>query len=56
MDGTWCAVLTVGYDGKRKRRYLCGRTKAEVLEKLKQAHAESVISLVTEPGRVRISD
>ena len=35
-DGNWCSVLTVGYDenGKRKRRYLYGRTKGEVLEKL----------------------
>ena len=35
-DGKWCATLAVGYDqnGKRKRRYLYGRTKAEVLEKL----------------------
>ena len=31
-DNTWCAVLAIGYDqnGKRKRRYLYGRTKAEV--------------------------
>ena len=37
-NGQWCAALTIGYDGngKRRRRYLYGRTKGEVLEKLNE--------------------
>ncbi len=44
-DGTWCAVLTVGYDEneKRKQRYIYGRTKAEVLEMLSRKRAETII-------------
>lgn len=35
-DGTWCATIGVGYDstGKRRRRTIFGRTKAEVQKKL----------------------
>ncbi len=35
-DGTWCATIGVGYDanGKRRRRTLFGRTKADVLKTL----------------------
>src|SRR5690349_25008834 len=32
----WCATVDLGYiDGKRKRKYLYGKTRKEVAEKLK---------------------
>ena len=57
-DGTWCATLTVGFDpnGKRKRRYRYGRTKAEVLEKLSKSRAESLSGLVVDPNQLRMAD
>ncbi len=57
-DGTWCATLTVGFDpnGKRKRRYRYGRTKAEVLEKLSNSRAESLSGLVVDPNQLRMAD
>jgi integrase len=57
-DGTWCAVLTVGYDenGRRKRRYLYGPTKAEVLEKLDGIRSDVRIGNLTEPSRLRLSE
>jgi integrase len=34
-DGRWCAVVDLGWaDGKRKRKYLYGETRAEVAEQL----------------------
>src|SRR5262245_9934039 len=37
-DGRWCATLDLGLvDGKRKRKYLYGDTRREVVEKLKAA-------------------
>jgi hypothetical protein len=35
-DGRWCAVVDLGtINGKRKRRYLYGKTRKEVAEQLK---------------------
>lgn len=35
-DGTWCATLTVGRDGdgKLKRKYIYGKTRADVKDKM----------------------
>ena len=57
-DGTWCAVLPVGYDenGKRKRRYLYGRTKGEVLEKLNGLRSDVRAGTVPQPGRVTVRE
>lgn len=35
-DGTWCATLTIGRDsnGKLKRKYIYGKTRAEVKDKM----------------------
>jgi hypothetical protein len=37
-DGTWCASISLGYgdQGKRKRKVVCGQSKKEVQEKLRQ--------------------
>ncbi|NTU84406.1 MAG: site-specific integrase [Chloroflexales bacterium] len=39
-DGRWCALLDLGIvNGKRKRKYIYGATRREVVEKLKAAQA-----------------
>src|SRR5262245_35601755 len=53
-DGTWCASLSLGYDGngKRKRRTLYGTSKLEVQEKLRQLQADSAAGTLTDAGRL----
>ncbi len=35
-NGIWCTVVDLGYvNGKRKRKYIYGKTRKEVAEKLK---------------------
>ncbi len=57
-DGSWCASLTVGYNenGSRKRRYLYGRTKGEVLEKLNGLRSDVRAGTVPHPGRVTVRE
>ena len=57
-NGKWCATLTIGHDenGKRKRRYLYGRTKGEVLEKIHALRGDQRAGLVVEPSRVRVGE
>ncbi len=57
-DGKWCATLAIGYDqnGKRKRRYLYGRTKAEVLDKLGELKSDVRASTVSEPNRITVGE
>jgi integrase len=38
-DGSWCAIVDLGWvNGKRKRKYLYGKTRKEVADKLKAAY------------------
>ncbi len=38
-DGSWCAIVDLGWvNGKRKRKYLYGKTRKEVADKLKTAY------------------
>jgi integrase len=40
-DGTWCAIVDLGWvNGKRKRKYIYGKTRKEVADKLKAAHRD----------------
>lgn len=57
-DGKWCATLTVGYDanGKRRRRYVYGRTKADVLSKLDALRSNTRAGIAVEPSRVTIGE
>ena len=57
-DGKWCATLTVGYDqnSKRRRRYLYGRTKAGVLEKLDQLRSDARSGTAVEPSRIKVGE
>lgn len=56
-DGLWAGYLTVGYDenGKRRRRVVYGRSKAEVLEKLARLQADVLTGLLTEPQRLTVA-
>ena len=57
-DGTWCAVLTVGYDGngRRKRRYLYARTKGEVLEELNKLRSDVLNGNVFQPNKFTLKE
>ena len=40
-DGRWCAAVDLGVvDGKRARKYVYGKTRKEVADKLKQLHVQ----------------
>src|SRR5262249_47004007 len=57
-DGTWCASLSLGYDGngKRKRRTVYGMTKGEVQEKLRKLQGDASAGVLADPARQRLSD
>jgi integrase len=41
VDGRWIGIIDLGWqDGKRQRKYLYGRTRAEVADKLARARAD----------------
>lgn len=48
----WAAVLSLGYDlsGKRKRKYLYGKTRKEVAEKLKVVQRDQQLGLPVVSG------
>ena len=47
-DGKWCAVVDLGWeDGKRKRKVLYGRTRAEAFDKLKKAQRQADTGTLT---------
>ena len=41
-DGRWCAIVDLGRDanGKRKRKYIYGKTRKEVADQLKVLHRD----------------
>lgn len=55
-DGTWCAVLNVGYDGngKRRRGWIYGDTKAEVLEKFARFRVQTLNGDLGEPQHLKL--
>jgi len=55
-DGRWCAVLNLGYmDGKRKRKYYYGKTRAEVAALLAGAQHDQKQGIVPTDGRLTVS-
>jgi hypothetical protein len=56
-DCTWCGVVTIGYDstGKRRRRYVYGKTKAETLEKLTRLQHSKLTGELGEPTRFTVA-
>src|SRR5262245_35910706 len=57
-DGSWSAEVSLGYDGngKRRRKTLYGQTKAEVLEKLRQAQTDAALGRLTDAERFTVAD
>ena len=57
-NGRWRAALTIGYDenGKRKRRYLSGRTRADVVEQLTKELGRAISGTATQPGRTTVGE
>lgn len=55
-DGIWTATLNIGYDsqGKRKRRTVYGKTKAEVRDKLIKLQSDAQNGLLVDPNRKTI--
>jgi integrase len=49
----WSAAVSLGYDlnGKRKRKYVYGKTRKEVAEKLKELHKDQQLGLPITSGR-----
>ena len=54
----WCAIATTGHDehGKRKRKYLYGKTKKEVRDKLTKLQKEVATGGVFEPKDMPLGD
>src|ERR1700749_143785 len=50
--GLWRGELTLGYtgDGKRQRRKVSGKTKAAVIDKLRDLHAQLDTGITPKPG------
>src|SRR5262245_44608857 len=45
-DGSWCAIVDLGWvNGRRKRKYLYGKTRKEVADKLKAAHHDQAMGM-----------
>lgn len=55
-NGIWCSIVTIGYaeDGKRKRRYVYGKTKKEVQEKLRGMHEDLAKGLLQNPSSLTV--
>ncbi len=53
-DGRWLAVIELGWiDGKRKRRTITAKTRAEVVRKLRALHAELDQGILTDNATVQ---
>lgn len=57
-DGIWRARISlgIGADGKRKRKDIYGKTKAEVQKKLRQAHNANDAGKLPTPNKTTVSE
>lgn len=57
-DGLWSACISLGYDdkGKRKRRVVYGKTKAEVQEKLRELQNLAASGQLTEASKLKLGE
>ena len=57
-DGRWRARVSLGFDqsGKRKRKAVYGKTKAEVQKKLRQAHNANDAGKLPTPNKTTVSE
>jgi integrase-like protein len=55
-DGKWCAIVDLGWvSGKRKRKYLYGRTRKEVADKLKAVQHDQADGADIAPERQTVA-
>ena len=55
-EGRWAAALSLGYEGgRRRRKHLYGRTRAEVAQKLQQAQRTLAGGGVLTPERQTVA-
>jgi integrase len=56
-DGTWRATISlgIGSDGKRKRRDLYGKTKAEVQKKMRKEQSANDAGVVVSPAKTTVT-
>jgi integrase len=56
--GLWVGAVTAGYDqrGRRRRRYIYGRSKAEVLEQLARLRVAASSGTLGEPSKLSLAD
>lgn len=57
-DGRWAGMLDLppGPDGKRKRKYVYGKTRKEVAEKLRKLRADLDAGLLATPDRLTLGE
>jgi integrase len=54
-DGRWSAIITVGHnEGKQRRKYIYGKTRKEVAEKLKKALHDQQLGVNIAPERLTV--
>jgi integrase len=55
-DGRWCATIDLerGINGKRRKRYIYGKTRKEVIDKLKALHHDISTGISTERQTVEV--
>ena len=56
--GQWAAVVTTGYkaDGKPNRKFMYGKTRAEVADKLREVQNQIAAGGITDPGKLTVGD
>lgn len=57
-DGLWCTSVSAGYDakGKRRRRTVYGKTKAEVRDKLRELQTSATLGILTDADRLTVAE
>ena len=55
-DGQWCSTVSLGtFDGKRKRKTVYGKTRREVVQKLKELHSQQQQGINIAPQRITVA-
>ena len=57
-DGTWVAAINIGTDatGKRQRKYVYGKTKRDVADKLTRLATQKLDGTLIDTGRMTVGD
>ena len=57
-DSLWVGTVSLGFDGKgkRRRKTVYGKTKAEALQKLRDLQVKSGKALDVQPGKLTVAD